>query len=99
MSFPDLTPTPTGVLHGSGTGVPVNGVNEFDAGIDLAKYDKELGVALVNDWLVVRVWALGTSVILATFAGRTGSKIRVNFSQTGVDPCFVETELIHSSIR
>jgi len=99
MSFPDLTPTPNGVLHGSGTGVPVNGVNEFDIGIDLEKYDKEIGVAKVEDWLTVRVWALGTSVINANYVGRSGSKIKVNFQQTGIDPCFVESDLAHSIIR
>lgn len=99
MSFPDLIRTPTGVLHGTNTGLPVNGVNEFYVGFDLEKYDKLIGVQKVSDWLVIRVWALGTSVVSATYAGRTGSRIRVNFVQVGVDPCFVEAELIHSADR
>jgi hypothetical protein len=97
--FPNLTPTPNGVLHGSGSGVPENGVNEFNCGIDLERFDKELGVAKVDDWLTIRVWALGTSVVSANYVSRSGSKIKVSFQQTGVDPCFVEADLAHSVIR
>jgi hypothetical protein len=88
-------------MHASGTGVPVNGVNEFDCGIDLVKFAKLIpnGEFIVDTWLTIRVWALGTSVPLATYAGRSGNKIRVNFTQVGVDPCFVETDLNHSLTR
>jgi hypothetical protein len=98
MSFPDLVQTPRGVLHSQNSGVPVNGVNEFDTGLDLVG---PTGLQEVNldDWLVIRVWALGTAVTNATYAGRNGNKIRVNFVQTGVDPCFVEFEVTHSGVR
>jgi hypothetical protein len=99
VGFPNLVLTPDGVLHATGTGVPTNGVNEFDAGVNLALYDKLIGAARVDTWLVLRVWALGTSVIGASYVGRTGNKIRVSFQQTGVDSAFIELSMIHSVVR
>ena len=95
MGFPALTPTPQGVLHASGTGVPVNGVNAFDIGIDLT----ELQDVDLDDWIVIRVWSLGPSVNNASYVGRMGNIIFVNFQQTGADQCFVEAEVTHSGVR
>lgn len=96
MSFPNLTPTPNGVLHAQGVGVPSNGVNEFDSGIDLERYGAGLPI---DDWLVVRVTSLGASVAGATFIGRVGNKLRVNFQQSGGDQAFVEAGFTHSGVR
>lgn len=102
MSFPNLTPTPNSsgrrVLHASATGVPINGVNTFDIGIDLLALENAADPNL-DDWITIRVWALGTSVLGASYAGRLGNLVFVNFQQTGVDPCFVEAEVTHSLVR
>jgi hypothetical protein len=98
MSFPNLTPTPSGVLHASATGVPVNGVNVFDIGINIEPptglTDKDL-----DDWITIRVWALGASVTAASYIGRAGNLISVAFTQSGADQCFVEAEVTHSAVR
>jgi len=101
VSFPNLILTPEGVLHSKNTGVPDNGINKFDAGVDLDKLDNLLagGAAAVDTWLVVRVWGLGPSVTNANYIGRTGNEIRVNFTQLGTDQALVELEIVHSLVR
>jgi hypothetical protein len=96
MSFPDLIPVPTGVMHAAIAGVPSNGVNEFDSGIDLERFDKSINV---DDWLVVRVWSLGASVTGATFVARVGNKLRINFQQSGMGQALVEASFTHSVVR
>jgi hypothetical protein len=99
MSFPDLTLKEGGALHSQGQGVPVDGDNEFDAGIDLERYDNELSIDVVNEWLRLEVFGLGDSVEGATFVSRNGSKITLNFTQSGADEALVLATLKHSSVR
>lgn len=100
MSFPDLVLKPGGVLHSEAQGVPVNGDNEFDAGIDLVRLDEQLGGEdAVNEWLRIEIFSKGDSVEGGTFVSRTGNKLTVNFTQTGMDEALVIATVTHSGVR
>ena len=97
MNFPALVRREGGVLHSFATGVPDNGVNEFDSGLDLERLTKLL--PNLDDWIRVRVYALGLNVTGASFVARVGNNLRVNFQQAGADQCYVTCEVVHSTVR
>jgi len=100
MSFPDLVLKPGGVLHSEVQGVPVNGDNEFDAGIDLVRLDEQLGGEdAVNEWLRIEIFSKGAEVTGATYVSRTGNKLKVNFAQGAADEALVVATVTHSGVR
>jgi hypothetical protein len=73
-------------------------VNTFDIGIDLLALENAADPNL-DDWITIRVWALGPSVLNANYVGRLGNLVSVSFQQLGADQCFVEAEFTHSLVR
>jgi hypothetical protein len=97
MSFPNLTPRTSqrgndAVLHTEATGVPDDGDNVFNTGIDPQK------TPIDPDKVDITVY-LGGSVSAATLVGAvdpsTGD-VTVNFAQAGVDAIRVTCEMHHT---
>jgi hypothetical protein len=92
MAFPNLIPVDTKAKYHSGAvGVPVNGNNVFNLGIEpRVKVDPNRLVFLVNP--------LGSSVTGASFVSydsATGN-VTMSFAQSGADQCSVDAHLEHS---
>jgi hypothetical protein len=105
MPFPDLQPRTdnrkgpggTSVIWAEADGVPDNGANTFglpflSEGVDPAVIDE--------DWIDVRVDALGPSVTGAQFVSLSPDKTQmtINFTQVGADQARVRVQLLHSLI-
>lgn len=95
MSFPNLELIEDAKYHSRGQGVPVNGDNEFEIGIDPAK------IIGHEDQLEFHVRPLGTppSVIFVSptaVLSEDRRKVTLNFTQTGDDEAIVEAIFIHS---
>ena len=95
MSFPNLELIADGRYHARGQGVPVNGDNEFEIGIDPAKITGH------EDQLEFHVYPLGAppSVIAVSpnaVLSDDRTKVTLNFTQTGADEVIVEAIFIHS---
>ncbi len=93
MPIPNLSLIPGGVLHSTGQGVPVNGVNVFQLGIAADQVN--------TDWLRFFAIAKGPSVQSAEFVGYdpvTGN-VTLTVVQVGTDEIRIDAWVAHSSIR
>jgi hypothetical protein len=90
MPIPNLTRSNKAVLHSSGQGAPINGNQSFDIGIPADK--------IVDDRLVIDVFPLGPSVTAASYVGRVGSVVTMNFAQAGADQVRIQARMEHSAI-
>lgn len=94
MSFPNLELIEDARYHSRGQGVPENGDNEFDIGIDPIK------IIGHEDQLEFHVYPQGAppSVTGVSFVELSDdrTKVTLNFTQTGEDEVIVEAVFIHS---
>jgi len=91
MSFPNLVLRPRATQHSIATGVPSNGLNVFNIGMNPRQVNP--------DRLDLYVYALGPSVSGASIVAYnplTGD-IMVDFAQGGSDPCKVEAVSDHTT--
>lgn len=95
MSFPNLVLIDDGELHSRAIGVPSNGNNEFEHGIDPRDLRGN------EDWLEFYVYPRGSTITAAAYVSLSAdlTKVTVNFNQAGVDEALVEAKLVHSSVR
>jgi hypothetical protein len=99
MSFPDLQLKPSqkgndAVLHSEATGVPDNGDNTFQIGIDPKK------TPIDPDKVEITIYLNG-SVTGATLVGAVDAEtgnVTVNFVQGGADACRVACVMHHTVV-
>jgi hypothetical protein len=105
MAFPDLTPRTDNrqggrapsTIWAEAEGVPVNGNNTFA----LPFLDEGIQPSLIDeDWIDIRVEALGPSVRSSAFVSLAADKqsMTLSFEQIGADQARVTVALIHTVI-
>lgn len=105
MAFPALNPKPdtrrgpgaTSTIWAEATGIPANGPNV----IALPFISEGVAPDDINeDWIDLRISALGPSVIGASFVSLAPDKqsMTINFVQAGADQATVRCRIYHSEI-